>query len=423
MSRASRGREPRPRPVERIELTEGNTTTRLIAVGILIALAAGFFAYGISQLVSRKSGWTQIEPKNAEELSCASEFILQYDLGRSGSSATVEYKQLSALYGEAAAAAYRTYHPTQLFDGHQNLAYLNQHPNEAVTVDETLYRALQKVVESGSRLIYLAPVYELYDAMFGCQYDYEAENFDPARNSGVKVYVQEVLAYAGDENAISLELMENGQVRLNVSQEYLSFAEENEVSALLDFFWMKNAFIADDLADALESAGYRNGLLTSYDGYSRMLGGEEDYSFNLSDNVDGVIYPAAVVRCGGARAVVYFRAYAAGSQDSLRTYTYEDGTVRTAYIDPASGFCRAAVNDLAAYSAEKSCAEIALALGELYLSRKLDVPAILSLREDGVESLFCKDRVIWHSQPDVQLDELFSGADVQYSERAMSEYR
>ena len=57
-------------------------------------------------------------------------------------------------------------------------------------------------------------------------YDYEAENFDPLLDADVKAYVDAATAFAADPDAVSLELLGDGQVRLNVSEEYLRFAEE-----------------------------------------------------------------------------------------------------------------------------------------------------------------------------------------------------
>lgn len=423
MSRSSRGREPRLKPVERIELTEGNTTKRLVAVCVLIALAVGFFAYGVSQLTSKSSGWTQIEPKISNETSCASEFVLQYDLGRSGSSATVEYKAIAALYGTALVEAYRTYHPTELFSGSRNLAYLNQHPNETVELDEKLYAALAEAAADGGRLIYLAPVYAQYDALLSCEYDYEAENFDPAVNAEVRSFVREALAFANDPESVSLELLPEGKARLNVSEDYLRFAGENEITAYIDFFWMKNAFITDDIADALEDAGYRFGMLTSYDGYARSLSGDESYSVNICDRVDGLTYPAAVMRYSGARAVVSLRSYAANERDEMRFYTYEDGAERTPYVDPADGLCRTALNDLTGYSAEKDCAAVTLALAKEFISDSLEISALRQMQQEGIETVFCRDRVIVHSEQDLTLDDLFSGANVQYTAKTLSEFQ
>lgn len=419
MRGGQRKREPNVKPVERIELHEGNTTRRLIAVIALIALAVGFFAYGISQLVSRSSGWTQIEPKSTDELNCTADFVLQYDLGRDGSSATAEYRKLSSAYTEAAIDAYQTYNATEVFTGRQNLAYLNRHPNETLRLDAALYAALETLEAAGSRLLYLAPVAEQYEAMSLCSYDYEAESFDPARDADVAAFVAEALTFVNDPDSVSVELLGDGQARLNVSEDYLRFAEENGVTALLDFGWAKNAFIADDLAAALRDAGFTHGIVSSVDGFARRLGTEDAYSFNVFTLEDGVIYPAATLACGEADAVVNLRSFALSEDDTARFYVYADGTVATQYVSAEDGVCHAAFDSLTAYSSRSGCAQTALALSEVYIADEADVDALLALHERGIETVFCADAVVWHTDADASIGSLYQDEHAQYTHRTL----
>lgn len=428
MSRTSRGRAKRPngalqpKPVERVELHTGDTKKRLIAVIVLVLLACGFFAYGVSQLVTRTSGWTEIEAKSTEELSCAADFTLRYDLGRGESSATVEHRRVCAVYTDAAVAAYQTYHASEFFGGKQNLAYLNAHPNETLAIDAALYAALEKLERAESRMLFLAPVWAQYDAMAGCTQDYEAEGFDPLYDEGAAEFVTAALAFVNDPEAISLELFPDGKARLNVSEAYLRFAGEYEITALADFGWMKNAFIADDLAAALEAAGYVHGIVSSYDGFARRLDREEAYSVQIVDFEDGYTYPAAVLPCGEAGAIVSLRSQAITEQDTARFYTYADGTTRTPYVSAEDGLDHAASGSLTAYAEDKSCAELTLALSEIYVADALDVEALLALRAQGIESVFCEDRVVWHSEPDLEMQTLYQSQSVQYTHKSMEAY-
>lgn len=419
MRGAHRKREPNVKPVERIELHEGNTTKRLIAVIALIALAVGFFAYAISQLVSRSSGWTQIEPTSTDERNCTSEFVLQYDLGRSGSSATAEYKRISSVYTEAAISAYQTYHPTEVFGGRQNLAYLNRHPNEALSIDPALYAALETLEAAQSRHLFLAPVAAQYEALAACSYDYEAENFDPAKDADVAAFVDEALAFVNDPTQISIELLDGGKARLNVSEAYLRFAEENGIMALLDFGWLKNAFIADDLAASLQQVGFPYGIVSSFDGFARRLGTQEDYSFNVFTLNDGVIYPAAVISCGTADAVVNLRSFALSEDDTERFYVYESGEVRTQYVSAADGASRTAFDSLTAYSSVRGCAQTALELAEVYIADEADPDALLALRDAGIETVFCADATVWHSDANVSIGSLYQDEHVQYTHKTL----
>ena len=66
-------------------------------------------------------------------------------------------------------------------------------------------------------------------------------------------------------------------VRINFDSmfpdEYADFASQNDIGEYPDFFWLKNAFIVDYIAEHLAENSYIHGTITTYDGYTRHLGG------------------------------------------------------------------------------------------------------------------------------------------------------
>ena len=108
----------------------------------------------------------------------------------------------------------------------------------------------------------------------------------PRENKETAAYFEEFLTYANDPDAVDLELLGDNRVRLHVSEEYLAFAAENGIDSFIDFYWMKNAFIVDYLAESLADAGFTNGSISSYDGFVRNLDERDvSYSFNIYDRV------------------------------------------------------------------------------------------------------------------------------------------
>ena len=68
------------------------------------------------------------------------------------------------MYSNLCSEAYRIFQSDEEYFGADdapaaNLAYLNKHPNEVVTVDSALYSAFELIRDNGSRYPYLAPVY------------------------------------------------------------------------------------------------------------------------------------------------------------------------------------------------------------------------------------------------------------------------
>lgn len=412
MGRTARDKRdgPRPRPVQRIELSWENYKPRLIAAVVFLAVGAWLLARSVAGFLGTGAGWQVIEVSSGAAANCGGDFTLLYELGASGTSAAAEKKALVIAYTEAAVTAYRLFNADESFEGVTNVHDLNQHPNEALTVDSALYEAFELLERYGDRSVYLGPVYELYDDLFFCQDDWQTEDFDPYVNPVVADYFMEAAAYARDSGSVQIELLGDGQVRLRVSEEYLAFARANETNRFIDFFWLANAFIADYLAEALAKQGCTHGSLSSYDGFNRNLDGRElDYAVNLYDFADGAVLPAGVMRYQGPMSMAYLRDYPLGGSDSRRMYRLKTGEVRTGYLSTEDGRCKSAAHSLIAYSDTVGCAEIALRLAPIYVADTLDVTALEGLAKAGVQSVRFEGRVIRGTDAGLTLTDLYEG--------------
>lgn len=388
---------------------------RLLAVILLLAVGAASLSYAFVSLFSSDPGWTEIQSES-REINVSDDFVLLYDVGRSGSSSTVERKALTTLYTQATAKAWQLFNNDETTDGVPNVRYLNDHPNEIVTVDAALYKAFEQVAASGSRALYLAPIAEVYDNLFLCADDLLTADFDPLLNPALSEFFAEVAAFARDASAIDLELMDDHQVRLNVSEAYLAYAAEEEITDFIDFHWMRNAFIIDYLADELIAHNYTLGTLSSYDGFCRALGSHPGttYSLNLFDLQAGTVLQAAVMQYEGPQSTVSLRSYPVVNYDSRRFYIRQDGQIRTAYLDPADGLTRTALSGLVAYAADSGCAEILLQVAPVFIAENLDEEALLALAQAGIQTIHAQNRVLRYTDPTLSLTDFYEGADGSY---------
>lgn len=401
---------------ENEKLSGKNIKLRWIIVIALILIAAVSFTIGISGLISRKPGWMEIEANASEGITCAKEFILQYDLGADGSDPTIEYKQLTARYTEAATAAYKIFSADERFEGTGNLCAVNSSPNVEVEVDKALYDALSLMESSGKRQLYLAPIYYQYNNLFGCQYDYEAENYDPFINADMRAYFADICRFASDPSAVSLRLLGNNRVMLYVSGEYLSFATEYGISTFIDFFWMKNAFIADYIAQSLADNGFENGTVTSFDGFTRNLDRRgTSFSQNIFSRQGERVYQAAVMEYAGPMAMVSLRAYPMGSMDEVHYYQNSGGEIRSAYASAADGLCRAAREELLVYSHGKGCAGLLLDVLGLYIADELDEGALKALSSGGVYAVYTDGMAIRYTQPEINLNNFMKADGIRFT--------
>lgn len=303
--------------------------------------------------------------------------------------------------------------------GAYNMRFLNDHPNEEVEVDAALYAAFEQIAASGDRSLYLAPVYEIYDGVFHCDDPSQTVDFDPRQNDTLRAWFAKVCAYAADPSQVDLELMGGNRVRLNVSDEYLAFVREEEIGSFIDFYWMKNAFIADYLAGRLMEGGYSVGTLSSFDGFLRNLDAAEDtdYSLGIYDRADIVIRQAAVLHYRGAKSFVCLRNYPLNDAAGQYYCVLPDGEICTPFLDVRDGLCKSAVNGLTAYSKSADCAEILLKMIPIYIAEKLKPEFLKDLAEEGIQSIWCEDAVICHTEEKAELEELYDREDARYAEK------
>lgn len=368
-----------------IPLPEGRLKLRVVLVIALIAVAALSLAIGVNSLVGAEAGIQEITVLSGE-MNAGEDFTFYYNLGYGGADATDERRELRSLYSQASGDALEIFSADVDSEEFHNLRYINAHPNEDVTVDAALYAALELLEGSGTRYHYLAALYEQYYSLFNSATDAEAAEYDPRLNGAQGEFFSAVAAYAADGEHVSLELLGGNTVRLNVSGEYLAFAEANAVTRFVSLCWMRNAFIADYIADTLSDAGYTRGAIISDDGFMRCLDSETgaEYSFTFSHRDGTTVTNIATLQFSGTVSIAYLHDYPLAGGDSGGYYVYDDGTVRSAYLDPADGLDRACIPELAAYSFDGGCAALALKLAPVLISDHFNLDALESLANEGI---------------------------------------
>jgi hypothetical protein len=265
------------RRLHHFELSDTNRTVRWVLIIILLAVAAVSITIGLLHVLQTPAGWQTVKG-NSTALNCGDSFTFHYNYGAGDQSPTTESKALEPLYGKIVEDAWKIFYPEAGKTDVNGIYELNQHPNEQIAVDPGLYAALVQMVESGSRALYLAPVYTEYDILLRSENDSAAQAYDPARNADQKAYVQLLADFAGDPESVSLALNGDNKVTLQVSQEYLDFAKtgwkKGSCVTVIPFLTGSGRHLTEDIAGdmpgtvsaLLEGAGYqakicRKGLL------------------------------------------------------------------------------------------------------------------------------------------------------------------
>ena len=403
MRNSNRGKDlPHVRPVQRIELSESHVKLRMILIVVLLAIATVAIVIGLSSALKTEPGWQEIRVASVK-MNCGEDFTLSYDFTNAGSAATAQSKALTTLYSTACEDAFRIFSPDVSGEGTANVYDLNAHPNETLTVDPVLHQALSLIQQYGNRNLYLGAVYAEYNRIFWAENEVEAASYDPVQNPELVGDLAELAAFANDPAMIDIQLLDNHQVKLMVAEEYLSFVKDNEIEKLIDFGWMKNAFIADFLAQVLADNGYTDGYIASFDGFTRNLDQRANtYSINLFDRIGFDIYHSAVMRYEAPASIVSLRDYPLGQSDQRNYYAFPDGHIASFLIDPVDGMCKASVDSLISYSKDQSCAEILLQLVPVFIADTFSNTRLLELTSSGIHSLWCEGQSVYHT--DAQID-------------------
>lgn len=385
------------------ELSDKNRTVRWVLIIILLVIAAVSLTAGLMGALQTPAGWQSVTP-NTTQLNCSTEFVLHYEYGAGEKSATEESKALRTLYGKAVEDAWKLFFNEAGNTDLTGMYAINQHLNEQITVDSGLYAALEQMVESGSRALYLAPVYAEYNRVFYSESDGFALQFDPTQNEEQRAYVQTLADFANDPKAVQLVLSGENKVKLQVSQEYLDFKKENELRYLIDFGWLRNAFIADYIATVLTDNDFTNGYIASVDGFTRNLDQRGNtYSLNLFNLREEGIDVAAVMDYAAPQSLVFLRSYPMSKLDSVRYYQFADGRTVFSMIDPTDGQCKAATDNLVSYSAKLGCGQLALAMMPVYVADTFAEEALDVLAEQDIYSIWFNGKQLLHNQSDLKL--------------------
>lgn len=393
--------------MQKIELTEKNKRLRIIACVIFLVIGVSFLIYAFMNFLAPENGWNRITSNAAG----SSEIVFQYNFGSGGVTSATEKRTVSSLYDDALVKTYRLFNENEGFKDVINVYEINRSPNITLEIDSLLYEAFS--VFSGTRFLYLQPIYSRYSNVFYCSDDSELADFDPQLNPNIKSEFERTASFALDEKSVELQLLGENKVRLYVSDEYLKYAADEGLTDFIGLSYMKNAFVVDHIAEVMNSTGFTKCTISSFDGFTRNLDSGE-YSFNIFDRSENTVFPAALMNYNGRMSIVFMRNYPLNSLDDIRFYELKNGEIRTSYID-FYGIPKSSVNNLVCFSSGSSCAEIAVKAAEIFVSDIFDKTKIEKLADNGIYSVYCENFKVVCNSDNVTFSQFYSADDAEYT--------
>jgi len=258
-SRYTKDRNETLRKVRKIELSSKNLSLRLFFIGLFIFLAIASIGYGLIKMTKMDPGVYTVEIGSGYDANDGKNFSLNcYIYNRD------YYNDVTDIYSTAQVEAYRIYSVDYVYEG--NINYINKHPNEVIKINERLYNDLKSF---DSRLLFLGPIYQIYNGILYCADDNELAYFDKEKDANLSAVYSQLADFISNENNIYLEFKNDNQIVLHISNDYLEYLKKEELTNYIDLYWQTNAFVTDYIYDYLLEHNINDFVISSNDGFAR----------------------------------------------------------------------------------------------------------------------------------------------------------
>lgn len=356
--------------------------------------------YGIASLFKGNEGYQLITTGTDNNSYMDDELVLNYYIGKNPNTDN-ELKAVTNLYSDLVLYSYRLLDSEVLYDDLHNIAYINNHLNEEIVVDPILYDSLKKMSEYDLlSILYLGPLY--YETNGIIYNNASLEVFSPLYNDEVNNYYKNIINYI-KTNSISLEILDNNIIKLAISNDYLEYINKNNIKSIISLGWLKNSVMVDYISNNLLSKGFSYGILSSIDGYTRILDNTEEYTYSIID-YDKRAYTCANIIFNNSYSIVNLRNYPYLIEDKYRILYIDKEEIYSYYIDRDGNYLNNN-RSIIDYSLGYSCLEIALHMYDLFFN-EINNDFIDCLYEKEIFTIYCNDKNIYYNDKNCNIIDL-----------------
>lgn len=323
---------------EQITPSSEHLWLRVIGFVLALAVAVGAFTVAVTSIGRKESGYQRIEAASDPEALKLSQSV-DFQVYLKGSSSEIKHavNELSAVYTPALLRVSRLLDAETEYEGLVNIASLNAHPGEDLTVDAELYELLLDAQEKSRAgegfLLFGAPFLRAWQDIL---YLAEPQDFDPLRSDTERERLQKLLDAVSDPESCALIPVDDEKhvLRLEISEEYRRVLRETEQEGpVLDLGLLHDAYELRLLRNALTQAGFGGGYLSMASGVTVVLPGNPEGELCLYGRSAEGMSPAAVTPAVGGRAASVIRCFAAWEGEP--GYYELDGVLRHPWLPPS----------------------------------------------------------------------------------------
>lgn len=314
---------------------------KAVACVLALVIAAICFSTIAKQCTNITAGLQTIDTNPDEDaMLYASGIVFNYDLEGAGSEIRTLKAEVRNAYSEALSHIYKLLDPVNEYEGYVNLAYINAHMGEEVSISPELYAVLSSakaLTEGGRANIFGGVLYREWQSITVLNDSAEA---DPLTDPDERQRIDEIARMTADLGNFSLELSEGGRARLTVSEDYIAMMQRLETEAkVLDLGFLREAYELQYTAEELEKAGYNKGFFTTVGGMTYCLSeASGGYIVAYAPRGNAVVDAFKTPVTGGLMCCT-LRTFSYGTDD-IEFYTVEDeagGHMRHPYYNLSTG--------------------------------------------------------------------------------------
>ena len=256
---------------------------KIVLAVAALAIAVIAITNGVNSLIKKNPGYYSIETDPAEDAILFSNGInLSYYMDGSSSEIRVKLMEIKKDYGSALLHIYKLLDSDTIYEGYNNIAYINQHLGEKVEVSPELFEVLESAYQltlDGEFNLFGGALYNEWESITVLE---EPEDSDPLMNSDEAERIRAIAEKCADLNNFVFEIVDPAEhvVRFDVSEAYKRHMEGYELNgSILDLGYLTDAYKLKYTAEKLEEKGWTHGLLTADSGLSLALSGEKEGNF------------------------------------------------------------------------------------------------------------------------------------------------
>lgn len=317
----------------------------IIAFVVCVIGACVAFAYGCTNINAIDPGLYEIVPNSVEEVKhFASDFSFYYYIDNEKGSPTATKTALTNLYTDKLSFYYALLNEEEEYPSYKGIGAINAHPNESVYINEYVYNILQEAYTRSSVennfSIFANPLYAFWYRQFSLTKEEQIAN-DPINSEITRNFQANLASFTNSRSHIDLVFLGNNQVKLNVSNDYLNFYKDNELTApFISLGQLKNTYILNYVSEYILSQDYQKGFIITVEGDAVIFPQATVNEYSFYSIVDKKGTYVASIKPGVPSYACCHRRFQLNTSEYPSYYVFEkDGTTyyRSLYIDISSG--------------------------------------------------------------------------------------